>query len=549
MRGFRGSTLFDKNYLMAVKVTVVVLLWYFSTGLAYSLILKPASYIQYSAVASATILSVIIYAAFLFSPIAGFIADVKFGRFKMLLCGTYIILLSVISILIIGIVIAYTVHTFNPFSKILLTLVIIAVALYCIGDVIFVSNIVQFGTDQLRDAPTRYSVCFIYAYLWTDSLSNLITSVTNWPGHEIIINSHLDLIAFDKVRTILITVVLSVSVVSSIAILVLVHKNQRQWFMMDSIGGNPYRLMYNVLYFAIRHKKPIRRSAFTYCEDERPSRLDFGKRRYGGPYTTEQVENVKVALNMFKVLLSLGPIFLLEGAAISSFLNYDLHNISYYKVSNPLPILLINYGLLLPLSTTLCIPLYQCVIKPLLSKYTLNMFKRMGISLGVLTISFLVYLICDTLAYNSNNNHGYPFNLCWKNMSYVFNKSFVSLPSMYISVLQQILLSLCQMLLYISAYEFICCQSPQHMKGLFFGYFYALRAFYQSVAACTIYLFTSQWNSVIMSCRSGFYMFNISIGTISLIFYITVARKFKYRKRDDICNVYKFAEDYYSNSQ
>ena len=549
MRGFRGSTLFDKNYLMAVKVTVVALLWHFSTGLANSLILKPDSYMQYSDIYVATVIAVIVYAAFLFSPLAGFIADVKFGRFKMLLCGTYIILLSVTSILILGILIATTVHTFHPFGMILLTLMVIIFALYCIGEVIFLSNIIQFGTDQLRDAPTRYSVLFINAYLWTDSFSILITRVTNWPGHEIIIISHLNLIAFDKVRAILIAVVLSVSVVSSIAILVLVHKNQRQWFVMESIGGNPYRLMYNVIYFAIRHKKPIRRSAFTYCEDEHLSRLDFGKRRYGGPYTTEQVENVKVALNMFKVLLSLGPIFLLEGAAISSFLNRNLHNRTYYKVSNPLPILLINYGLLLPLSTILCIPLYQCVIKPLLSKYTPNMFKRMGISLGVLTASFLVYLICDTLAYNSNNNHGYPFNLCWKNMSYVFNKSFVSLPSMYISVLQQILLSLCQMLLYISAYEFICCQSPQNMKGLLFGLLYALRAFYQCVAAITIYLFISQWNSEIMSCRSGFYIFNISSGTISLIFYITVARKFKYRKRDDICNVYKFAEDYYSNCQ
>ena len=548
MRCFRGSTLFDKNSLMAVKVTVVVLLWHFSTGFVYSLILKPASYIQYSTIGSATVIAVIVYAAFLFSPLAGFIADVKFGRFKMLLCGTYIILLSVIFIFILGILLASTVHTYNPFSKILLTLLIISVALYCIGDVIFLSNIVQFGTDQLRDAPTRYSVCFIYAYFWIDSFSNLITSVTYWPGHEIIINSQVNVIAFDKVRAIMIAVVLSVSVLSSIAILVLVHKNQRQCFVMESIGENPYRLMYNVIYFAIRHKKPIRRSAFTYCEDERPSRLDFGKRRYGGPYTTEQVENVKVALNMLKVLLSLGPIFLLEGAALSLFLKHNDQNKTYYEVSNPLPILLINFGLLLPLSTTLCIPLYRCVIRPLLSKYTPNMFKRMGISLGVLTTSFLLYLICDTLAYSGNNNLGYPFNLCWKNMSLVLNKSYVSLPSMYISVLQQILLSLCQMLLYISAYEFICCQSPQNMKGLLFGLFYALRAFYQCVAACTIYLFISQWNSVIMSCHSGFYMFNISIGTISLIFYITVARKFKYRKRDDICNIYKFAEEYYSNS-
>ena len=69
------------------------------------------------------------------------------------------------------------------------------------------------------------------------------------------------------------------------------------------------------------------------------------------------------------------------------------------------------------------------------------MFKRMGIALGMLTVSFLVYLTYDTLAHNSSyKNLGQLYNECWKNTSHVLNKSYVSLPSMYISVLQQILL-------------------------------------------------------------------------------------------------------------
>ena len=59
--------------------------------------------------------------------------------------------------------------------------------------------------------------------------------------------------------------------------------------------------------FAIQHKNPVRRSALTYCENRCPSRIDFGKQRYGGPFTTEEVEDVKVLFNMLKVLLSLSP--------------------------------------------------------------------------------------------------------------------------------------------------------------------------------------------------------------------------------------------------
>ena len=176
----------------------------------------------------------------------------------------------------------------------------------------------------------------------------------------------------------------------------------------------------------------------------------------------------------------------------------------------------------------------------------LLMFKRISIALGMLTVSFLAYLAYDILAYNSNSSLGYVFTFCQKNTSYVLNKSYVTLPNMYISVLQQILLSFSRILLYISAYEFICCQSPQSMKGLLFGMFYALRAFYQCFAVVIMFLFLSYWDSIIMSCRSGFYIVNITIGTVSLIVYATVAKKYKYRKRDDICNVHLFAENYFS---
>ena len=42
----------------------------------------------------------------------------------------------------------------------------------------------------------------------------------------------------------------------------------------------------------MRNKHPQNRSAFTYCEDEVISRIDYGKSKYGGPFTTEQVEDV-----------------------------------------------------------------------------------------------------------------------------------------------------------------------------------------------------------------------------------------------------------------
>ena len=82
--------------------------------------------------------------------------------------------------------------------------------------------------------------------------------------------------------------------------------------MIDSGSRNPYKLVYRVIKFAKPHTNPIRLSAFTYCEDELPSRLDLGKEKYGGPFTTEQVEDVKAFLGILRVLLTLGIIMMVD---------------------------------------------------------------------------------------------------------------------------------------------------------------------------------------------------------------------------------------------
>jgi hypothetical protein len=76
-------------------------------------------------------------------------------------------------------------------------------------------------------------------------------------------------------------------------------------------------LIYKVIKFAIVTKHPRCRSAFTYCEDELPSRIDFGKSKYGGPFTTEQVEDVKTFLRLLPLISIFGVIASVLAAAIT----------------------------------------------------------------------------------------------------------------------------------------------------------------------------------------------------------------------------------------
>ena len=102
-----------------------------------------------------------------------------------------------------------------------------------------------------------------------------------------------------------------IAVLILLTITLCLAKRRRNWFLIEPGTVNPYRLVYVVTKFARQHKTPVRRSAFTYCENEIPTGLDLGKEKYGGPFSTEQVEDVKVFYGILKVLFSFGVVFFL----------------------------------------------------------------------------------------------------------------------------------------------------------------------------------------------------------------------------------------------
>ena len=75
------------------------------------------------------------------------------------------------------------------------------------------------------------------------------------------------------------------------------------WLVKEPVTQNPFKLFYSVVRYAIKHKHPECRSSFTYCEDEPPSCIYFSKSKYGGPFTTEQVEDVKIFLRVMIAML------------------------------------------------------------------------------------------------------------------------------------------------------------------------------------------------------------------------------------------------------
>ena len=178
-----------------------------------------------------------------------------------------------------------------------------------------------------------------------------------------------------------------------------------------------------------------------------------------------------------------------------------------------------------------------------------NMFKRMGLSLLLLCVLFTFYLMNYVIGGSQNylESFGVP---CFPNDSYnIFQTNIAaSLSPAYLLALHNVTASLYHMFLCISIWEFICCQSPQHMKGLLFALFYALRDINRVLAALLLISFYKFGKTQLVGCPFIFHAVNLIVGFISLVIFTIIAYKYQCRKRDDICNIYQYAEDYYSTT-
>ena len=213
-------------------------------------------------------------------PFAGWLADIRFGRYKVIRWSMWIMwiasMLATINSAVAQVVTGYH-RVYNGISMTMIFIIAIGFGGYQ-------ANAVQFGLDQLQDASTTEITAFISWYVWTYASNRVLIDISYTcvkPEYYVIVQ---------LIVCISITVVISSSQLLESSL------------VKEPVTQNPFTLIYKVIKYAIKNKHPRYRSAFTYCEDELPSRIDFGKSKYGGPFTTEQVEDVKTFLRLLVII-------------------------------------------------------------------------------------------------------------------------------------------------------------------------------------------------------------------------------------------------------
>ena len=418
------------------------------------------------------------------------------------------------------------------------------VHLVVIGLVPFFANVIPFAMDQLRDLPSGDSSIFVYCYVWTIYAPPYIIYLI--ANSIYFVNTFYWGIDQNKIVLISETAIILVLLLIFVIVLVsLVATGRRpHLFNADTIRVNPYKLVYRVTRFAWQHRIPIRRSAFTYCEDDPPSRLDLGKSKYGGPFTTEEVEDVKVFYQVLKILVSLGPFMYVLNFDLTSTYIFNLHLASsnfirrFIQIASP-----IIYSALVAVLLPIFIYCYQRQFRFLLFLPKFQSLQKIEIGMIVVLIKLLLHLLVDVSAHYRNDELGCMFN----------QGPSQELPSqelppallLLIFVIQDILTALSVTIFYSSFFEFICAQNLQSMKGTIIGVTYALLlGVFWLPNLLFIYV---PWNNP--QCGFIFFSINLVICLISFIVFVWVAKGYKYRQRDEVSRVRQYAEEYYSNPQ
>ena len=470
-------------------------------------------------------------------PFTGWLADVYFSRYKVLL-GSIGMMWTSAALLTIILVIEYFFSFTNYIQLALL-------ATLGFGYGCFQANIIQFGIDQLTDASSVEILSFINWYSWTYISSGVLANYILFKCAS----THVTFIA-----PLFLLVVLSIVVVS---VFMCNHS-----LIKEPVTKNPFKLMYQVIKYAQTHKYPRLRSAFTYCEDSIPSRIDLGKSKYGGPFTTEQVEDVKTFFRGLGLVVLVGAVF-----GVSDCSNFKTHllgeliasqrNSTSYGICSLSFVFTDTYYI----SVAVLIPLNEVLIYPLFHRCLLNMKHNSIIFLGLMLqmlgyIAQVTILVISRQQYIMNTTDMFDPMNATVTTPCVFQQNFLlASSSIYyyrLNVLPDVLFGISYATVLIGAIGFLCAQIPYSMKGLIVGIFYSAMVFFfvlnQGMARIFKEISSSWKTDTSLSCGFWYLLIKLLIVLIAIVALSVMSLYYKKRNREDVLpNEHIFAERFYSS--
>lgn len=460
-------------------------------------------------------------------PLAGWLADVKWGRHKVIR-WSLVLQWAGVCIQCISLSVQYTVcGIFDSVAKYGLSSV--AFVLITFGTAGFFANVLAYGMEQMSGAPSMALRSYINWFNWAFALGLNIVSYVQWnvtpttPSQQYFVLSNVLLVA------ILLTIVLCIDA----------HFHDK--FINPKLLRNPYGTIRGVLRFAWKHKVPIRRSALTFWEEDFPGRLDLAKDKYGGPFTHESVEDVKTTLRIVVILLSLSLFmvaYFIVDLTQAEFAVQFKQGASLGGVSSLLVSVLTD-SLIIPV-----VPILELVIIPLFPKlefFLVSHLRVLGIACVCLVINAILLLIIDVVGHAVTENEVACF------LSSDSDDQSLSVHFL-VTVIPFFTFGLADLAFFIAVFVFICSQAPLNMNGMLIGLFYFLFGLYSAAGQMVVYPFTystHQFEPKEISCGFWLILIVLLLSVLGCIVYIAAAKWYRKRIRDDFVNYLSFVEEHF----
>ena len=457
-----------------------------------------------------SVMGITMIAIALLYPIGGLLADTYFGRYKTIHFSTWLMWITTVS-MTASELIANGNTFYNGHIKDSVRYVLSLILAIGLGG--FQSNIVQLGIDQLTDASTTEITSFITWYILTLYMSGITLQYATYCS----VNSFY-------IKTFAVSLFLSVA----LCLDCLFH----HWLIKEHANRTSLNLVYKVVKFLIQHKRSIA------VENEITSRFDAAKQVYGGPFTNQQVEDVKSILHIIFLI----AIFTTVAGGITSIeyatqkLQHTMqgwtHKSRLIDCYERLSIWYNDYLFIIILVT-----LYEFIIYPMHIKCFVKVTITSKFLIGTVLFGFhiLALLSIEIVSYygeiSSNMNSTkciFIANDTYSEMTLV-NYKWLLAPGF--------MRGLSIFLFFASAIEFIWAQTPYFMTGLALGTMYAflgLNTILQAaIASPFLFIKTVPWRNIPLTCGIWYFLFQGVVVIIFLIVGIIMVCKYKRRERND----------------
>ena len=436
------------------------------------------------------------------APLSGWLADAKLGNYKMFIVGAVLLFISTVMNCLL-LILEELVWENNCVLK--WTRLCLCGSLFVAGGCACFVTALPLGLDQMPDASSSSITSYIAWFVCILLFGGFLSQILSYFKYDIKESIYL-------VLALISTLCLGILLVSNFLL-------SPKWLIIEPKSPQSLKTIFRVLKFAAKHKAPLNRSALTYWEDNIPSRIDLGKSKYGGPFTTEQVEDVKTVIHLlvvssplFIVCMSLTLPIVRLSFSISEIDSFTLEIAYFFAHSFAMHAILTTFA-------------FEFLVYPLAKNNLPNILKRIT---AVPLIFTLVSLVCFFL----------------KLASYLSDSSETT-TAWIVNVLYTVMSGILSQVLLTAVFEFMCAQSPYHMRGLLLSFVAPF-----TVASYIIGIevgMVLEYNVCSTHAQCSLISFSVKTVTcfIGFLLFCIVARWYKMRVRDEDYSPQRVVEEVY----